>query len=424
MSKKRMLAFFVIAFSLFGDIVLKDIKAEENIGVAQIKALQQELSKLRERLDAQQKQLDAMQAENSQTMVSSPAIEKSTASISSEKSAGPILPDIGVVADIVGTNSDSIENEEGNDRISVREVEIVLGSDIDPYARLDATIAFSDFEEASLEEAYASYWGLPGDIKGRIGRMHPAIGKAAAVHRDSLETVDEPLVIQRYLGAEGLSLSGLDFSGFMPYSTDSFTQQLTVGMFEGGVGEGGEVLGEDRNRPTLYVRLSNYLDISEASGWELAGSYLLGSADDDAKGEVNLFGIDSTYTYHIDALRKVKLQGEIYFSHRNEDSVPGEDEELQAVASNTRGFYGLADYRFGDQWSTGLRYDWVEPIYLSGDYLASEEQAYTAYLSFYQSEFARWRLQYQHIELLDDSDDDRLFVQATFAIGVHKHQIQ
>jgi hypothetical protein len=45
-------------------------------------------------------------------------------------------------------------------------------------------------------------------------------------------------------------------------------------------------------------------------------------------------------------------------------------------------------------------------------------------ITFYQSEFARWRLQYQRADLADGTDDNRFFLQGTFAIGVHKHMIQ
>ena len=108
-----------------------------------------------------------------------------------------------MVGDIVGTLSDTLPDDEGNDRFSVRELELVFGHDVDPYTRFDATLAFSDTGHTHVEEAFASYWNLPFAAKGRIGRMHQYIGKASVMHRDSLDTVDEPLVVQEYLGEEG-----------------------------------------------------------------------------------------------------------------------------------------------------------------------------------------------------------------------------
>jgi hypothetical protein len=48
----------------------------------------------------------------------------------------------------------------------------------------------------------------------------------------------------------------------------------------------------------------------------------------------------------------------------------------------------------------------------------------SAFLTFYQSEWARWRLQYRHEERANAKTDDAVFLQATVAIGTHKHQLQ
>lgn len=334
------------------------------------------------------------------------------------------LPDIGLVGDIVGTTSKTLDDDEGNDRISVREVELVLGSDVDPYSRFDATITFSDLESPDVEEAYATYWGLPGEVKARIGRVHQRIGKASAMHRDSLDTVDEPLVVQQYLGAEGLFRTGIDFSGFLPWEGEEYVQQLTVGMMEGGVGEGGQLLADDPSRPSFYTHLSNYWDLSEVSNFELGGTYLLGSGAKDDYSAVNTFGIDATYNRHLNSMGKFKLQSEIFLTDRSDSSGENSDDEPVMFDRNAFGFYTLADYRLNKRWGFGGRYDLVEPIELDEESERSRDQALSGYLTFFQSEYARWRFQYQYAELVDGQDDNRFFVQSTFAIGSHKHQLQ
>lgn len=352
----------------------------------------------------------------------------------------PYLPELGLVADMVATSSESLSDEEGNDRLSVREVEVVFGSDIDPYARLDATLSFSDLEEVELEEAYASYWGLPGELKARIGRFHQRVGKAAAIHRDSLDTVDEPFVIQRYLGEHGIHQTGFDLEAYSPLSTDTFTQNLTLGVLEGGMGHGGTLFGSRGGKPTLYAHLGNSLDFGDSSSFELGGTYLLGANQLDQSFKVNALGLDATYLYRMTGQRKLKLQSEIFWQNRTENSVhehelsflkhsheeteSGEHEDDAIYDANSRGLYVLADFRFSPRWGAGMRYDWVQPVEVFDHYMRSEEEGYSAYLSFYQSEFARWRLQYQRASLLDGESDDRFFLQGTFAIGTHKHQLQ
>ncbi len=159
-------------------------------------------------------------------------------------------PSIGVVADIVARLDSPKEDAEGSDRISAREVEIVFGSDIDAYSRLDVTVSFSDFEDAGLEEAYVTRFGLPFDTTARLGKFKPKVGKAIPVHRDSLETVDEPLVIQRYFGAEGYNKAGLDVTTLLKTGLP-VTQEVYIGLLEGGKGEEGTLFGDTRRRTTL-----------------------------------------------------------------------------------------------------------------------------------------------------------------------------
>jgi hypothetical protein len=159
----------------------------------------------------------------------------------------------------------------------VRELEFVIGSDIDPYSRFDATITVSDFEEVGVEEAYITHWGLPWDIKGRFGRIRPRVGIAAAQHRDRLDTVDQPLVVQRYFGVEGFSRTGLELSDFIPLPWENVAHELSVGLLEGGIGEDGSLFGETRRAPTFYSRLRNAWTASDLLQVDLGGTFLLGS---------------------------------------------------------------------------------------------------------------------------------------------------
>ena len=88
------------------------------------------------------------------------------------------------------------------------------------------------------------------------------------------------------------------------------------------------------------------------------------------------------------------------------------------------GGYGLFDVRLSQLWGTGFRFDYVQPV----DRLLTDtnkaEVGISAYLTFYQSEFARWRVQFSHLVRTVGDDDNRVFLQGTFAIGEHKHKLQ
>ncbi len=364
---------------------------------AEVEALKTKLSELEARMEEQKS-------------APAPAAQSSDRSL-----LGKWNPSIGVVADIVAKLDSPKEDAEGSDRISAREVEIVFGSDIDAYSRLDVTVAFSDFENAGLEEAYVTRFGLPFDTTARFGKFLPKIGKAIPVHLDSLDTVDEPLVIQRYFGHHGYSKSGLDVTTLLQTGLP-VTQEVSIGLLEGGNGEEGAIFGDTRRRPTLYSHLKNYVDISDATNAEWGFSYLAGSRDEDSEFEVQVLGSDLTLKHQLSANQALKLQGEVFNVNREET----EDD----LDGNIWGWYGLADLRVASQWSVGFRYDNVQPVDNPLENLQEEDTGYTGYVTFAQSEFARWRIQASQFDLSDGNKDTQIMLQGTFAIGEHKHKIQ
>lgn len=339
---------------------------------------------------------------------------------------GALLPEIGLVGDIVATSSEEGTDGDGNDRVSARAIELVLGSNVDPYSRFDATFHFSDVagEEAEIDEAYLTRWGLPGEMTGRFGRFFPKIGKAAAGHRDALSTVDEPLVIRRYFGGEGYFRTGADLSRVLkgPFG---WVLQPTAGVLEGGAGEGGTMLGTTRRRPTVYSHLKTFKEINDASNVELGLTHLVGSSDADPAFEVNALGVDATYLHHLTPVNPLKLQGELFVQQRDEafsiDATTGATTQFDR---HPWGAYALADYRFAPRWSAGVRADHVRLVDTGLGGVRHYDQGVSAFLTFYQSEWARWRLQFRHEERGPQPTDDSVMLQGTFAIGTHKHKLQ
>ncbi len=323
-------------------------------------------------------------------------------------------PDIGVIADIV-TKLDSAKSDEGGaDRLSVRELELAFGSAVDPYSRFDSTISFSDFEEASLEEAYLTHFGLPWEITGRFGKFKPKVGKAIPLHRDGLDTVDEPLVIEKWFGVEGYNKAGADFTKALDLPWP-LPQEMTMGILEGGNGEEGTAFGDTRRRQTFYSHAKNYVDISENTGLELGVTHLAGSKDADSSREINIIGVDGTLIHHMSSTSRVKLQSEAFYMDRQETDITLED--------NLWGLYALVDVHVNPKWALGFRYDHVDPVDNSVTNPDDSDNAYAGYVTFYQSEFARWRTQFKHIDAASGIDDNQVLLQGTFSIGEHKHKI-
>ena len=394
----------------------------------QIGALKRTMEQLQGLVEKQQDRIVALEEANRalREHVSTPPTRGSATPTPNPTVKGfqRLNPEIGVVLDLVATSSESRADSEGNDRLAVREMELVIGQEVDPYGRFDSTITFSDFEDVEVEEAYVTYWDLPWDLQLRAGRMRPKIGKANLLHRDQLDTVDEPLVIQRYLGIEGLFKTGVELSRFLPKPASWWTPELTLGAMEGGVGEDGALFGSTRRRLSFYAHLKNFFEISDSSDFELGLTYLMGSQDDDGRFEVNTLGVETTYHRYFSEGRRLKLQSELYAQDRRESFAFDDDGFVIDYRGHPFGFYSLLDYRINTRWGIGARIDYVEPVSNPPWNPHHEDRGYSTYVTFYQSEFARLRLQYERVELANGDEDDMFFLQGTYSLGVHKHAIK
>lgn len=388
---------------------------------SQVRELTQVVKDLKVTVDRQQMEIAALK-----TPVQPPAAPQPPPSTA--KPSGKFTPEIGAVADTAMKLSNSRDDTGGNGRVSVRELELVLGSNVDPFSRLDATVAFNEDSTVDLEEAYLTRFELPFDTTARIGRFKPKIGRDLAAHRDSLDTVDEPLVIQRYFGEEGMNKSGVDLTKMLDIPSP-FVHQLTAGVLEGGTGDGGTVFGDYKRRPTLYAHLKNYLDITDDTNLDLGLSYAAGHQDDDAAFNAQILGLDGTLIHHLNPIQDLKLQSEVFYVECKDsftnftDPVTG-TMTRQDLEGTVWGGYALLDFRISSQWAAGFRFDDVELIDNPLTNPDRGDLGYTGYLTFYQSEFARWRAQFTHLDLANGKDDNQILLQGTFAIGDHKHKLQ
>ncbi len=321
-----------------------------------------------------------------------------------------VIPDITVVADTLVKLDSSKEDVDGNNRLSLRELVLMLGHEVDASSRLDAIISFSDTESPSLEEAYLTHTGLPWEATARIGRIKPQVGKVLGIHRHDLDTVDEPLVIQRYFGAEGMSKSGVDFAKSID-SSGRVTQRLVAGVLEGGNGDGGTAFGTSSRAPTLYSHWANELDVNDSAHLELGFSHMIGSRDEHPGFESQVLASDLTLIKQLAGQKSLKLQLEGFNLNRRK-SID--------VDGNLWGAYGLVDFRFHPRWSTGLRYDYAQLVDNPASNPRNADLGESGYLTFHQGELARWRLQYSHANLATGKDNNTVYLQGTFAIGKHK----
>jgi len=347
-------------------------------------------------------------------------------------------PEIGVVGDVVGRASElpppAGEEDGGIDRFSFREAEIVFGSFVDPFARADFAFVFSDAGESpEIEEGFITLFHLPLGLRGRAGKFRSKIGRANLMDLNALPFVTEPEVIGRYFGEEGFSRTGIQLGRLIP--AGPLFLELTGELLDGGRDEEEPLaISSDRSAPTYVAHLRGYGDFTSRSNlevgltWVLAGDNRL-LEEDPLTGETvpgdpygtSIYGTDLSYRYRRNRFRALLLRFEGYRVNRDLAGFHA------AGTARQDGFYAHSDLRFHPRWSAGLRYDRVEPLSFDvpePDRARDDVQGYAAYATFEQSEFARIRVQYQRTDEIDGFENDELFLQVRFQIGIDRHGLQ
>lgn len=129
-------------------------------------------------------------------------------------------PDVGLVLDVaLGAFSDDPlqvgEHDPDENGFKLQQLEMVLGSNIDPFFRLDAFLVFS-VEGVEVEEAFATTLELPGNLQMRAGKFFTRFGRQNPTHPHAWSFVDKPLVLGKFFGPEASGGPGLEASWLAP----------------------------------------------------------------------------------------------------------------------------------------------------------------------------------------------------------------
>jgi hypothetical protein len=336
-------------------------------------------------------------------------------------------PDLAVVGDFKGNVSTNNDNPARN-RFDLGTLELELRAAVDPRADAVAVIPFSRevedplfFDKASangdvdsgveIEEAYLFLhdFGIP-NLTAKLGRFHLRFGRQNILHNHDWPTADNNFVNQSFLGPEAITDNGLSLSYVLPTS-------LTGGQYIEAIAE--IVSGEgDEDQPTInndaFVdspALNTHLlwnhDIARDWSLEIGGSWLTGKHNDDNQQNVNLFGGDVTLI-HTDPT------GGFFNQLLQLETIYGNVDTSRDDTQHAWGAYFLAQQQLNRDWYAGVRLDWTEDALDD----TKEVWAVSPYITWYWSEFLRFRLEYQHKDG-DKPSEDTLYFQATWVFGAH-----
>jgi hypothetical protein len=329
---------------------------------------------------------------------------------------------------------------------NVRNEELVISADVDPYfyGLLDIVYKISEEGESEfeLEEAYGVTTSLPANLQFKIGQFFTEFGRANPTHPHTWEFLNSPVIIARVLGPDGWRGQGARLSWIAP---TPFPLTLLVGVQNATgetetsfYGEDGGTIGDYTLSNQPFKSLSDLawnarVEAShDLAAWRGTLTALLGFSFGYGP---NGTGPDAnTALYGTDLYLKWRPQrtdaGWPFVAWQTEFLWRDYDAAAQAapvVLPGTTykdwGFYSQVVWAFRRPWTAGIRYDYA---YSNGAY-PGDAQRLSLAVTYYTSEFGRIRLEvnWDNVDGLDTlvpGASDRAFsvwINFDFSLGKH-----
>jgi len=359
-------------------------------------------------------------------------------SLYQQRGSGQLLFDMGIAGDFVGNITQRNVARAGGgtfarqeNRFFPREVELSLFGQIDPYAsavvRIEAGEATRGADTGvTLAEAHLTLLTLPYGTQARLGQMRNRFGWSNEIHEHDLPWVDRPNVMRNFLGDEGLHEKGVELT-LVPDLP--FYIEALAGVFNG---DNETAFGRGTlQHPLATGRLRTFFELGDEHAIQLGVSVASGQTGD--RNRSTILGWEARYKYRPDGWLHplITVTGEALYSLRKADvgvDLDG-DGAIDRIDKRQRdhwGWYTGLEIQPFRRWAGGFRYDWSQYPTNPG-----WEWAIEPYISFWTSEFLRFRLAYKHTDRspqtrdafnLNDSSArklDEILFQASFILGAH-----
>ncbi|TLY18856.1 MAG: hypothetical protein E6K67_06155 [Nitrospirae bacterium] len=336
---------------------------------------------------------------------------------------------------------------------NLRSAELFISADVDPFTRAYATInasadaANNDEATLAVEEAAIVTTRLPYNLTVRGGRFFADFGVLPHRHDHDLPFVDRPPSIAAFVGGEaqtnGVEVSWLAPTPFFLRASGTVGNKLGADFRDG--------VSNVNSRPikglTYMGRLQTYFDINDDNNVELGGSIAEAPNAEDVTNtgrfERRLVGMDFKYRWYplgYGVRQSLTIAGELLHDIGGADPVnggPRRDIFGNPVRQGAWGGYVYAEYRLSKQWRPGFRFDYFqlqsEPLLVTNPFTGlpastlnatghrTDNRTWTAYLTWFPSEFQRLRLQYNRSDRGNAQDANEFFLQWTAFLGSHSH---
>ena len=327
----------------------------------------------------------------------------------------------------------------GDDRVdnhfNLREVELDLRAAVDPFADGVVILAFPSEIAGKfgveVEEAFVNIKRLPIPLldepplglKLKAGRFRAEVGRINRLHLHDLPQADRPLVTEEFFGEDGFIANGLSAQLFLPTPFDQDSAvELTAQLLAGG---GVPVADGPARSPGVVANLRWFRTFAAAHNFDLSFIYHFGRTDPAGALVSHTFGADFLYKWKPlrgGEFRSFVLGGELLYSRRSflEGIDSNGDGRLDAQVKRSAfpvGYFAFAQYQFGRTTYLGARWDDTAAIADA----RIRRRAVSSHLTWYPSEFLRFRVGYERrlSDLAEEDGRNTAFAELNFIFGAH-----
>jgi hypothetical protein len=312
-------------------------------------------------------------------------------------------PQIAVIGNFLGIAGHNPVDQQPS--LQLKESELSLQAIVDPYARADFFLSFSN-SGVDVEEGFVTFLNLPGGLQARLGKFKAQFGKVNTMHTHVLPWADEPLPIVNLLGSEeGWSDAGISVARVFELPGDTYSD-LTVQVFRGKTQ--GLFDAPTRSNLAYNAQYRLYRDFGDDNNVEVGASWGHGFNGTAPNGTTTLENFHLVYRWKPlqgKPHRSFILRSELFRSSR------GQLDGRQIA----RGFYVSGDWQLARRWFVGARYEFSD----HADAATLRDEGYAATLTFWPSEFSQLRGEYRHRSYAGGKNADEALLQVQFAIGAH-----
>ncbi|MBA3656962.1 MAG: hypothetical protein H0W69_06385 [Gemmatimonadaceae bacterium] len=327
---------------------------------------------------------------------------------------------------------------------TIPNAELSLDGAVDPYFKGAANIVLKIDPEGEtgieLEEVYALTTSLPANLQLKFGQFFAEFGRQNPQHPHSWAFVDQPLVLNKMFGPEGLRSQGVRLSWLLP---TSFYSEALLGVFNSNGGttssfrspESPEIHGgvlderpvNDLQDMLIVPRFATSFDISETQTVVVGASAAFGPNNSGPSARSKVYGVDGYWKWKPAAAEAgfpfLSMQAEALVRTYDAAKRVAEDGSMGVLPAETlkdRGAYAQLLWGIKPRVVAGIRGDWStgdDGAFTSA--LRGDRFRVTPNVTWYPTEFSKFRIQYNYDDRKTIGTDHSIWFQFEFLLGAH-----